>query len=311
MKAFEYINKDTLSDIEQYISLHLPPGLILYGPNGLGKSNISAYIASTLLNCDEADLFKNPDFFYLSGRTDLLKVEQIECLLEKSMMTGISGRKVFLLEEGYNMSIRAQNRLLKLLEDHNETNVVIFTASRKSLLPTIKSRCSSIYFHPLKDTAMQEFLKDEGVSDKYLELTSYLLENCPFRYEPAKAYLPEFYLVYEQMIQLKNSSDLLELLGFLKEKDKESFFERNVIFQKELILLLSFPFHQVLLAKTNLKITDDFYTTESFYNFYDLKQSFTIQKELLNHVERAKKNYTKNDFLDLLRFIIKEEKHAL
>lgn len=65
MTHLELINVKTMNEITNYLSLSEPPGLILQGLNGLGKSEAAKYIASKLLNCMEEELYKNPDFLKL------------------------------------------------------------------------------------------------------------------------------------------------------------------------------------------------------------------------------------------------------
>lgn len=46
-----YINKDTINEIENYLSLTKPPSIILQGILGLGKKLTARYIATKLLKC--------------------------------------------------------------------------------------------------------------------------------------------------------------------------------------------------------------------------------------------------------------------
>lgn len=79
----ELINIKTRNEIANYLSLYEPPGLILQGTNGLGKSEAARYIAASLLNCKEQELSKSPDFFETTGE-GAVKAENMDELLLKS-----------------------------------------------------------------------------------------------------------------------------------------------------------------------------------------------------------------------------------
>ena len=154
-----YINKDTINEIENYLSLAEPPGIILQGIPGLGKELAARYIAAKLLKCQESALEGNPDFHQTGKGKDSLKVEDIEQLLEASHRSSIGHIKVFTLLNAHTISKMSQNRLLKLLEDRASNNKLIIISEQDCLLETIKSRCYSIHFHPLKEEEMMKFLK--------------------------------------------------------------------------------------------------------------------------------------------------------
>ena len=157
MERLININQDTLDELDNYLSLPKPPGLILQGVPGLGKEQAAKYAAGRLLNCSPGDLPQNPDY-YETAAADPLKVEDMELLIEKSRRCSIGGRKLFLVNQAHSITRRAQNRLLKLLEDRAETNILILISEENRLLDTIKSRCYMVSFHPLNEKDMKQYL---------------------------------------------------------------------------------------------------------------------------------------------------------
>ena len=43
------VNSDTMSEINDYLTLKKPPGLILKGIGGLGKAEVAKFVSSALL----------------------------------------------------------------------------------------------------------------------------------------------------------------------------------------------------------------------------------------------------------------------
>ena len=99
-----YINKDTMDEIENYLSLTEPPGIKLQGIPELGKELAARYIAAKLLKRQESALEVNPDFQQFGKGKDSLKVEDIEQLLEASRTSCIWHIKVFTLLNAHTIS---------------------------------------------------------------------------------------------------------------------------------------------------------------------------------------------------------------
>ncbi len=73
-----------------------------------------------------------------------------------------SAHKIYIIPEAHNMTVQAQNAILKTLEEPPEYAVIILIAeSTESLLPTIVSRCTVIHFNPLPDEVVEKYLEDE------------------------------------------------------------------------------------------------------------------------------------------------------
>lgn len=165
MEEKKYINPDTITHIQNYLSIPSPPGLILAGIDGLGKKESAYYIATILLQCPHDELNSNPDF-YQTKSNGALKVEDIEDLIAFTQRSSVGNRKVCLIHNASSISNITQNKLLKILEDRSEKNTLIFITNRMSMLPTILSRCFFILFRPVTDYTMQLCMKECAIEEK-------------------------------------------------------------------------------------------------------------------------------------------------
>ena len=157
-----YINKDTMDEIENYLSLTEPPGIILH---------------------------------YYQTAQSALKVDDIEQLLEASRRNSIGDSKVFILFCAHTISRTAQNRLLKLLEDRASSNKLIIVSEKDSLLDTIKSRCYSVLFHPLREEEMEKYLKELKIDKDCIGFVGFLTENAPYSITASMEGINEYILI--------------------------------------------------------------------------------------------------------------------
>lgn len=187
MEEKKYINPDTITHIQNYLSIPSPPGLILAGIDGLGKKESAYYIATILLQCPHDELDSNPDF-YQTKSNGALKVEDIEDLIAFTQRSSVGNRKVCLIHNASSISNITQNKLLKILEDRSEKNTLIFITNRMSMLPTILSRCFFILFSPsyrLYNAIMYERVCDRREA---LGISSISFVQCPLSSYCEKGY---------------------------------------------------------------------------------------------------------------------------
>ena len=105
----------------------------------------------------------HPDVVVLlpNGPLRLFQIEQARYLKQALTFLPASGRhKVFLLPEAERMDAAAANSLLKSLEEPPPQVVLLLTASSESaLLPTIRSRCVTIWLSPSPREQVVAFLE--------------------------------------------------------------------------------------------------------------------------------------------------------
>jgi DNA polymerase III, gamma/tau subunits len=174
-KLYENINFD-----------NLPHGIIINGPDGIGKERLAIKISSKLLvnknnNNENISISKSnnhPDFFVLDKERILIKhialreddwdeeigKRNVNDFL--SVTPSISINKVALILNAQSMNDASQNALLKTLEEPAPHSYIIMTTNRpKSLLDTIYSRCQVITIPPLNENDINEWLLNNGISD--------------------------------------------------------------------------------------------------------------------------------------------------
>ncbi|BAM02900.1 DNA polymerase III subunit [Phycisphaera mikurensis] len=72
-------------------------------------------------------------------------------------------RKVFVLDEAELLNPAGQNVLLKTLEEPPpETFLILVTSSADRLLPTVRSRCQRVGFHPLPEAVVEAWVRDHA-----------------------------------------------------------------------------------------------------------------------------------------------------
>lgn len=122
----------------------------------------------TCLSCRKSDDGNHPDLQIIRPSGAWIKIDQIRELQKRIIYRPLEGvRKVYILTEAERMNLEAANCLLKTLEEPPADSVLILlTANLDALLPTIRSRCQIIPFHPLPISElaghlMQRFNIDE------------------------------------------------------------------------------------------------------------------------------------------------------
>lgn len=298
MNELMYINDDILQELDNYLALPSPPGILLNGVHGLGKKKTAYYLASRLLSCKIDKLRSHPDFFVVGEDKMAIKVEDIEALMETSFRCSVGKRKVFLILRGHTMTMNAQNRLLKLLEDRGKKNILIFTSEENSILPTIASRCCSVHFHPLKNESMMLFLKKAGVDEDFMDFICFLLSNAPYLYQSYECVLSDYLHLYHKICSLSCRADLFPTLHYLREKDKDAFYDCHKDYIQLNIRMVLFPFYDYLLTLSGLRSRSHVYPA----NLYSPGEALSVLETGMKHL--GYKNYTKNDFFDLLRFVV-------
>ncbi|HET6439177.1 MAG TPA: DNA polymerase III subunit delta', partial [Anaeromyxobacter sp.] len=92
-------------------------------------------------------------------------VDQVRDLVDHRLsMKRFEGRRRFVLvDPAEAMNPQAQNALLKTLEEPpDETTLVLVAGNPDALLPTIRSRCLRVAFHPIPDELIVARLTGEG-----------------------------------------------------------------------------------------------------------------------------------------------------
>ncbi len=109
--------------------------------------------AETIIGQKLSSLENNPDFIHLSlGEEISIGIDQVRQMQKAiSLKPYLDKQKFCLISEAQNLTSEAQNSLLKILEEPPVDCQIILTVSEESLLlPTILSRCQTIFLNQEK-----------------------------------------------------------------------------------------------------------------------------------------------------------------
>jgi len=141
----------------------LPHGLLLHGPDGVGKEHFAAVLAAGMFctgrgpgvtpcgACPECALSRaasHSDLHWLRRPEDKksIGVDAVREACEQLAMTSMrGGYRVAIITPAHLMTTNAQNALLKTLEEPAPRTLLVLVTSRPSvLLATLRSRCQRI-----------------------------------------------------------------------------------------------------------------------------------------------------------------------
>jgi DNA polymerase III subunit delta' len=178
---------------------HVHHAYLLAGPPGTGKELIARTFAQAA-NCEHEDVALRPceacehcraiergNFpdvqlvmpqselisRRLASKADLegapskeIRVDEIRALAKRLSLLALRGRrKIALVLPADAMNERAQNTLLKTLEEPpSATTFLLVSANPDALLPTIRSRCARVQLGPVPERFLAERLVRDGVA---------------------------------------------------------------------------------------------------------------------------------------------------
>jgi DNA polymerase-3 subunit delta' len=192
----------------------LPHGLLLHGPDGVGKERFAAVLAAGLFcrqridgitpcgacaDCALSRAGSHSDLHWLRKPEDKksIGVDQVREACDDLGMTSMrGGYRVAIISPASIMTTSAQNALLKTLEEPAPRTLLVLVTSRPSqLLPTLRSRCQRVEVpRPQVEQAMAWLAGQLGTapSPRLLELTG----GAPLR---ALALAPHFETLESEM----------------------------------------------------------------------------------------------------------------
>lgn len=162
---------------------------IFWGTEGIGKKIIAKEFAKKILciqnhdynckckSCIEFDSNNNPDFQLIEATDGKIKIEQVREMQKKiSEKPIISDKKVYIINDAGTMTKEAQNCLLKTLEEPPEyITIILICSNEDNLLSTIKSRCTRMYFEPIKEEEIKKYIElnfpEQQISEKIISLS--------------------------------------------------------------------------------------------------------------------------------------------
>ncbi|HCY06078.1 MAG TPA: hypothetical protein DHS57_01960 [Erysipelotrichaceae bacterium] len=160
---------------------------LLVGVEGTPKKEAAYFIGQSLV-CKEDDLacekcntcirVKNNnygDFIYLDSDVKRVVIENIDELHERFSRTAFeaAGRKFYIINSIDKCDPRVLNKLLKFLEEPNDTVAILTCSNVDKVLPTIVSRCQIINF---KNPDVDSYI-DLGIKEGLPIEDAYVIAN--------------------------------------------------------------------------------------------------------------------------------------
>lgn len=180
LASFEHLHKRAIQN-----TLH--HGLLIFGPQGVGKSEFSKELANSLLcsavdksrcgSCQSCKLYSaqsHPDLYRIETEKQV-GVDLVRDAINKLNTTAqLSGNKVLIIENADTMTDAAANALLKTLEEPTDNTFLLLICDKtEGLLPTIKSRCEKVPLACSNSDQCLAWLSEQGFdspNSKLIEL---------------------------------------------------------------------------------------------------------------------------------------------
>ncbi len=141
--------------------------LLLTGPEGSGKYSLAREVAESVLGLEPGSF--ETDAYGLVIQPEAEKAIGIDAVrqLEHFLSLKVPGREGYnravIIEAGHQLSLEAQNALLKTLEEPVAGTLIILTAAQpQALLPTVRSRLQTIAVHRPEVNETEQFFIAQG-----------------------------------------------------------------------------------------------------------------------------------------------------
>lgn len=186
------INKDTLADLDKFISKP-SQSVLLLGQKWNNKQLLVNYLITSILNIPETSLINYPYILEIKPEDNkaigIEKIRQINNFIGLKVPVKKEINRFISITSADKMTIEAQNALLKSLEEPPKGTVFILTTqTRNKLLPTILSRLSEITikkptkdqlinYYSLKGIDESEVTQAYSIADGLPKLMEIILED--------------------------------------------------------------------------------------------------------------------------------------
>lgn len=179
------------------------------------------------------------DLIYLDGSSSLIKIEEIENMQIQFQKTALeqAGFKFLIINGAENMTAKAANSLLKLIEEpEGDLTIILISEKPERLLPTIVSRAQIINFKPLSKENLKQQALELGFDSLNAHISSQLVQsqdelaafNDDICYQKALSYFVEFAnrlftSYYDCVFYMQNNSFKVSDSDSAKKNSKDCF----------------------------------------------------------------------------------------
>ena len=261
---------------------------ILDGKEKTGKQLISKTFAKLLLcennknepclkcsSCISFESGNNPDFFFIDGNKKKLGVSDIRENILKNIETKPFKYKykVFIIKDAHNMTIQAQNAILKTIEEPPKFAIfLILSKNHNSFLLTILSRCILFKIKPLSPNIIENFLISKNINENMAKFYA-IYSRGSIGKALEIAYSEKFIAFRQDIINDVNKLDELDLIQLYNLIDKYDNIKENI---NEILDIYLLVYRDSLIFKQ----------TNNFKNI--------IQKDITNCIQKISHMSIKN-----------------
>lgn len=280
---------------------------IFEGEKGMGKLFIAKEFAKMILSCgketdEERQIVckqvnngNSPDIIYIEpDKPTTISVEEIRTkLVGTSDIFPYGKYKIYIVKEAEKMNEQAQNALLKTIEEPPEYVIIILLSANKNrLLPTIRSRCVTLDIKPIAANVIKEYLiENYGVVDYVADMAA--------KFSAGNVGRAVRYACDEDFLEMKNV-----VVKILRNLDKETITEEiaSIInlegYKREIkdcIELMILWFRDLLVLKTTGDANKILFREEYRYlNEQIAKRNYNSIERALESMEKTKKRLDAN-----------------
>lgn len=241
--------------------------------------------------CKQFAGHSHPDVVVLEQ--DSIKVDDVKLLIEKLNTKPISAsKKVFVILNAETINETAQNKLLKSLEEPNESTIFILTTTKTDkLLPTILSRLNKIFVPNFsvddKHSISNELLKQNIDISKFVEKDFSLTEMLNLATN--EEYFKTINQISQLFANLNSTADIPKVAAALDVENKQLFFscltemllsclnDKENKFDEKILLPIKLKFNNKALMKC-LPLVDEGYK----YLMSNVNFSYILDNLLFN-----------------------------
>ena len=224
----------------------------------------------TCESCLKIDAGSHPDIIRISPQEGLIKIDEIRTIEEALSFKPYEGmKKVVIVDDADTMNQAAANTFLKTLEEPPEDSLIMLISSRPDrLLPTIRSRCSTIAFHPLSLDSCRQILDGKIAAHDIEQAVRLSLGR------PGLAVTGDVKEERDRFVDLLKSMLRSEKDSWSSREEVEKWFDLALLFMRDLAVL-KITGEQTLLI--NMDIAENLARLEKSL---ELKGIIEIYKEL-------------------------------
>ena len=148
--------------------------VLIHGPTGIGKTAVANHLAAAILGITPDQLATYPYLSLIDAQTvssdSKAAVNQLQHFLSLRVPKSGTINRVVIITGAQELSLNAQNALLKTLEEPPLATLMILTAdSQAGVLPTIVSRVQAISIKRPPAAALTAHFKSNGHADNLID----------------------------------------------------------------------------------------------------------------------------------------------